>query len=700
MYPASPDHDSIVSSPGTPEIGSCDLSLPRNVIEGKFEVLHKISEGGMGEVYKVRHILLDQPFVIKVIRPQHKGDQDLQERFLREAQAAIRLRHVNIAEIHDFSIGEEGTAYIVMEFIEGATLKQILASHGPFELSLTMEIADQSLKALGFLHRQGYLHRDVSPDNLMLTRSLDDEPLIKLIDLGLAKRLEGGGDLTTTGMFLGKVKYSAPEQFKGEELDPRSDLYSFGVMLYQLLTGHCPIEGEEFSQFIAGHLFKPPRDFEETDPDGRVPAGLRRIVLRTLEKERDRRVATADELAELLAPFRRPDAVDSEDLSQTLELTPAASPDDRTVASPPRPAGEQPREVEVDAGEQLASRVASVARIERHLKNRDLDEATAALAATEQAHGIDDNTAELRTQLESLRRKERTERLKALLEKARRQIAVDEMEEALDTLQEAETLDADNVSVQALLAQVRTTVDRARAVKPKPRGLIWGGAAAATLVVLVALGASVFQRAPDPEAPDPPTAPVRSPAQRSYDLGIAAVQNEDWQAARQLFKKAIEADPNENAEGPYLPYYQLGMVSWKRFNCINALKEWKTSQEQKAIQETPEYPTLLEGQRQCEAELSPRSLKTTLSNAEGLAEHLQAALDNRSLDQLWIESPGLLENANKALQDLDHLRGQIERAVTQKDYRAIDSLEDSILGVEKQLDQLTATLMEKLADGS
>jgi tRNA A-37 threonylcarbamoyl transferase component Bud32 len=298
------------------------VSLPPDIVEGKFEVLHKISEGGMGAVYKVRHILLDEPFVIKVIRPQLEGDENLRQRFHREAQAASRLRkHPNIAGIHDFSIGGDGTAYIVMEFIDGSTLKQILAGSGPPPLALTMEIAHQSLDALAFLHQQGYVHRDISPDNLMLTKTHDGKPLVKLIDLGLTKRLEASVELTTEGAFLGKARYSAPEQFNNRNLDARSDLYSFGVMLYELLTGRRPIEGEEFPSLVAGHLFHKPLDFDVADPEGRIPAELRRIVLKALEKEPDRRVASAEELSRSLEPFRHTDAIAPDDLERTIALS-------------------------------------------------------------------------------------------------------------------------------------------------------------------------------------------------------------------------------------------------------------------------------------------------------------------------------------------------------------------------------------------
>ena len=322
------------------------MTLPAN-FEGKFEILHKISEGGMGAVYKVRHLLLDEIRVIKVIRPQHEGDENLKLRFHHEARTATRLRHPNIAVMHDFSIGDGGTAYIVMEFIDGQTLYEVMEDKGPLPVDETLEIALQGLDALSYLHHEGYIHRDISPDNLMLTRKFDGSPLVKLIDLGIAKRVSGGADLTSTGMFLGKARYSSPEQLNGKEPDHRSDIYSFGVMLYQLLTGTSPIDGSDFSALVAGHLFRAPKDFDLTDPEGRVSPALRETVMETLEKDPDQRLGSAEELSRRLTEVRRSTgaapagsiAEQSRPLSTAGEIDPlaetvATAPDPRSRAKP------------------------------------------------------------------------------------------------------------------------------------------------------------------------------------------------------------------------------------------------------------------------------------------------------------------------------------------------------------------------------
>jgi serine/threonine-protein kinase len=274
------------------------VALLHEHIEGKYEILEKLKEGGMGAIYKVRHRLLDEVRVVKVIRSHMEPTGENGERFLREARVAIRLRHPNIAALHDFAIAEDGNAFIVMEFIDGLNLLEILHGHGPPPISLTLEIARQSLRALGYLHRQKIVHRDVSPDNLMLTRDVDGHAQVKLIDLGIAKAFGGGAaGLTTTGIFLGKPRYAAPEQFGTLPLDARSDLYSFGIVLYELLTGRNPITGQDPASYMAGHLFRPPVPFEETDLQGRVPAELRRTVFRALAKKPEERFESAEDFA-------------------------------------------------------------------------------------------------------------------------------------------------------------------------------------------------------------------------------------------------------------------------------------------------------------------------------------------------------------------------------------------------------------------
>lgn len=301
------------------------MAIPLEAIEGKYEILEKITEGGMGAVYKVRHRFLDETRVIKVMRPQLAADERARERFVREAKLASGLRHVNIAQLFDFAIDDKGNAYLVMEYIEGVTLQELLKLIGAPQIGLCLEIARQSLDALGYLHNRGIVHRDISPDNIMV--SIDEIETIhaKLIDLGIAKLVEsdGAAGLTATGMFVGKVKYSSPEHFRtqdGIKVDSRSDLYSFGVVLYELLTGRHPIKGSGVSNLIAGHLFHPPEPFAKVDPEGRIPADLQSIIFKALAKSPDERPGTAEGLAADLRSIQERYPPDRQQLRNALQM--------------------------------------------------------------------------------------------------------------------------------------------------------------------------------------------------------------------------------------------------------------------------------------------------------------------------------------------------------------------------------------------
>ena len=265
------------------------------LIDGKYRILSKLREGGMGAIYKVHHDLLDEIRVIKVMRPQSAENPDLQRRFVQEAQLITRVRHKNICLIFDFAIDDDLTAYIVMEYIEGVSLADWMKLSGPLEVPLALEIARQSLEALEYLHRKRVIHRDISPENIMLTVDHDGRLLVKMIDLGIAKAMDADEGVTKTGVFIGKFKYSSPEQLMsdGAPLDGRTDLYSLGVVLYQLLTGNLPIRGTTATQLASGHLFQPPVPFGEADAGGRIPEGVREIVMKALAKRRDDRHADA-----------------------------------------------------------------------------------------------------------------------------------------------------------------------------------------------------------------------------------------------------------------------------------------------------------------------------------------------------------------------------------------------------------------------
>src|SRR2546430_6461728 len=222
--------------------------LPRE-LASRYEVLAMMGEGGMGAVYKVRDNELDRICVIKVMHLQLQNNPSLRQRFLGEAKKGAQVSHPNVATVFDFFVGSNGTACLVMEYVDGKTLADILDHRAePFDFKEAAEIVRQALAAVADLHTRKLVHRDISPDNLMLTHDSAGNLVVKLIDLGIAKSLEENSGSDGTGFFIGKGAYAPPEQF-GDQVDARSDIYSMGVVLYKMLTNTLPIVANDFAGF-------------------------------------------------------------------------------------------------------------------------------------------------------------------------------------------------------------------------------------------------------------------------------------------------------------------------------------------------------------------------------------------------------------------------------------------------------------------
>ena len=286
--------------------GSSGLG-PGTVLDGKYEILKRIGAGGMGEVFKARHLHLNAFRCIKVMKQTLLADDVYRMRFLREARLATQIHHPNIAVVHDFFVGEGGN-YMVTEFIDGTTLRQWSAAHGPFPIALAADVASQVLAGLEHIHRRGLLHRDISPDNVMLAYDADDRLEAKIIDLGIAKDVNtASADKTMAGVLIGNPKYMSPEQLgligENEEIDGRTDLYSLGIVLYEMLLGVSPFASETPQGYIMKHLTQAPARFADMRPGVQVPQGIEQVVFQSLEKDRGRRFRDARELATALEPF-------------------------------------------------------------------------------------------------------------------------------------------------------------------------------------------------------------------------------------------------------------------------------------------------------------------------------------------------------------------------------------------------------------
>jgi serine/threonine-protein kinase len=273
------------------------------VLDDKYRLDKKIGEGGMGAVYRATHIHMDSQFAVKLLHKTMVADQQAVERFRREARAAARIRHANAVSVTDFGVTKEGTVYLVMEYLEGGDLRDKLRKVKAFGPVETVRIMMQTCAAIDEAHRKGIVHRDLKPDNIWLlkTEGSPDEQ-VKVLDFGIAKLKTAGpgaANLTQQGMIVGTPHYMSPEQCRGEELDARSDIYSLGIILYEMLTGSVPFRAPTPVGVVLKHANEMPVPLREVNPQ--IPEPIERVVMRTLSKNREERPHSAAELGRELA---------------------------------------------------------------------------------------------------------------------------------------------------------------------------------------------------------------------------------------------------------------------------------------------------------------------------------------------------------------------------------------------------------------
>jgi beta-lactam-binding protein with PASTA domain/predicted Ser/Thr protein kinase len=268
-------------------------TLINTVFDGRYRVVRRLGSGGMANVYLAEDGELGRQVAIKILNDRHAADDQFVERFRREAKNAAGLSHPNIVQIYDR--GEaEGTYYIAMEYLEGQTLKELAAVRGPLSIREAIAYARQILAALRFAHRKGIVHRDIKPHNALI----DDDGRVKVTDFGIA-RAGPASQMTEAGSIIGTAQYLSPEQARGGAIDQRSDLYSVGVVLYELLTGTVPFTGDTPVEIAMKHLSSVPEPPSARRPE--VPRPLDQVVLRALAKDPDERYASAEEMDAELA---------------------------------------------------------------------------------------------------------------------------------------------------------------------------------------------------------------------------------------------------------------------------------------------------------------------------------------------------------------------------------------------------------------
>src|SRR5450432_2293975 len=356
------DTNTLCPADGTALETSSD-PLIGETLAGKYRVEERLSVGGMGTVYRGTHVLMDKKVAIKVLRPSLAADETIVARFSREARAASRISHPHALSVTDFGEAEGGVVFLVMEFLDGRTLKEVIRQEGPLALPRVVEIMRQICEALDAAHAEGVIHRDLKSDNIMLLKTTGAD-YAKVLDFGIAKIQQpiGGQDpeLTSPDLIIGTPQYMSPEQCSQVgDLDARSDVYSLGVILYEMLVGCVPFTGVSSTAIMLKHLQEPPPSVLDERSD--LPQGVGIVISKSLAKRAEDRYQSAGELVEdlviaagaglidrpvnerrtnrIVVPTEPPPELEDE---QTLLHRRISAPSVGQVQAPPPPSGFNP----------------------------------------------------------------------------------------------------------------------------------------------------------------------------------------------------------------------------------------------------------------------------------------------------------------------------------------------------------------------
>lgn len=271
-------------------------ALVGTTLDGRYIIQSVLGEGGMGVVYLGRHALIDKPVAIKALRSDLVEDGESTARFINEAQSASKIGSEHIIDISDFGVLPGGGAYFVMEYLKGRSLSALIAKHRTLPMKRALHLVKQLAEGLGAAHRAGIVHRDLKPDNVMLIDRSGDPDFVKILDFGIAKVGSAASKLTVAGSVFGTPQYMSPEQAAGLNVDHRADIYSLGIILYEMLKGAPPFVDTNVMNILSHQMFRPPPPLR-SGPDDPIPEALESIVRKCLAKKTDARYATMDELA-------------------------------------------------------------------------------------------------------------------------------------------------------------------------------------------------------------------------------------------------------------------------------------------------------------------------------------------------------------------------------------------------------------------
>jgi eukaryotic-like serine/threonine-protein kinase len=317
-----------------------DPFIGRDILDGQFKILQKIGSGGMGSVYKASQPAMNRMVGVKILHPKLANRKDLVSRFRREARAMSHLAHPNTTKVFLYGELDDGSLYIVMEFLAGKNLNQTVRAEGPFDVKRALPILIQVCGALDEAHKAGIIHRDMKPENIFLCQQGGLKDYAKVLDFGLAKVTEremrpGSLILTQEGMVFGTPEFMSPEQAQGKVLTAASDIYSLAVILYEVLTGKLPFEAKSPLEYIQAHVTAKPIPLSDRVPDASFPPLLSQVLERALAKKPEERFASAADFAAAMQAV----------LDGRTTLPPAllqASPLAATVKMPPLDIGPSP----------------------------------------------------------------------------------------------------------------------------------------------------------------------------------------------------------------------------------------------------------------------------------------------------------------------------------------------------------------------